>query len=277
MSDLQLEHSNSAEKRTDLVGTAHNLGTDHLADFSGDFILEVVPDPRLIASAGRPGANQFGAIRGLGRGSGIGVQGSSAVGIGVFGESSGENFAAVGGQHHADGYGVVGDSTGRAKAGVLGRNPHGDGVRGEGNFGVTGVGKLAGVAGEANGQRAAGVTGSNPGGTGVEGVSNLSGFGGVAGRNVGTNGYGVIGDSNGPNSSGVLGRNPTGAGVRGEGEIGGRFAGTGAQLYLVPGTTAGHPTQGHHEKGEIYLDVGAALFVCFATGEPGLWLKIQTG
>jgi hypothetical protein len=47
-------------------------------------------------------------------------------------------------------------------------------------------------------------------------------------------------------------------------------------LSIVPGTTVGQPTTGFHNKGEIYVDSQAALFVCITDGNPGTWLRVAT-
>ncbi len=67
----------------------------------------------------------------LGRnGGGHGVRGVGQ--SGVVGESSTTGYSGVSGVHTGSGYGVVGDGRGLNNAGVLGRNPTGAGVRGEG-------------------------------------------------------------------------------------------------------------------------------------------------
>jgi hypothetical protein len=60
------------------------------------------------------------------------------------------------------------------------------------------------------------------------------------------------------------------------GHYGGQFQGTSAQLHLRPGTSVGRPTTGEHEKGEIFIDRDATLFVCVADGTPGTWRRIVT-
>jgi hypothetical protein len=197
----------------------------------------------------------FWGVVGRNTGGGTGVRGEGLAG--VHGISSATGYEGVYGQFTGSaGYGVVGDGAGSASAGVLGRNSSGHGVRGEG---------LAGVVG----------------------VSEADGWEGVFGQHTGTNGYGVVGDGKGT-GSGVLGRNNVGTGLRGEGKTGvwakstttggyaGIFEGGKAQLRLVPKSTAGRPTTGTHQKGELYLDSTGSLFVCTANGTPGSWRQVST-
>ena len=80
-------------------------------------------------------------------------------------------------------------------------------------------------------------------------------------------GFGVVGDGNGSGHAGVFGRNASG--------YGGAFQGGKAQLRLEPGSSAGKPTTGEHQKGEIYMDSAGTLFVCTAGGTPGTWYKVS--
>jgi hypothetical protein len=132
----------------------------------------------------------------------------------------------------------------------------------------------AGVLGEASGEKGAGVEGSH-GDTGV----------GVLGK--GNPGVAGICRTPAPSErtrvlplpghlAGVKGESINGPGVYGDGHFGGQFKGTAAQLSLVPGPSAGHPTSGVHVIGEIYMDSAASLFVCIAGGPPGTWVKIAT-
>ena len=99
---------------------------------------------------------------------------------------------------------------------------------------------------------------------GVNGESPTLGHASVYGQHVGTSGYGVVGDGTG-RGSGVLGRNSNGSGVEGSASrYSGKFAGSRAQLMLVPGGSAGKPG-GAHSKGEIYMDSQGTLFVCVAS------------
>ena len=91
-------------------------------------------------------AAEVAGVRGLGK-------------TGVWGSSSAAGYSGVYGQHNGSGYGVVGDGRGLNNAGVVGRNPTGTGVRGEG--------VVHGVHGK-----------STSGGTGVYGES-VSGYAGA--------------------------------------------------------------------------------------------------
>jgi hypothetical protein len=128
-------------------------------------------------------------------------------------------------------------------AGVLGINSSGYGVKGEGK-------------------------------TGVWGLSSKAGFAANYGQNT-NEGWGVVGDGKGTAFSGVMGRNPEGPGVEGRDSVyGGKFAGSRAQLMLVPKATAGKPT-GAHAKGEISMDSAGTLFVCVKGGNPAKWKKLS--
>jgi hypothetical protein len=195
-----------------------------------------------------------------GTGSGVQVKSNGGKGvhslgvIGVVGESIATGQAAVYGKRFdsaINGPGVVGDGLGPDYAGVLGRNPSGTGIRGEGSdqaevAGVRGIGK-----------------------TGVWGSSATTGYSGVYGQHTGSLGFGVVGDGTGAAGAGILGRNDDGDGVQGEGGngvhgkatsgYGGLFEGGKAQMRIAPKSTAGRPTTGAHSKGELYMDSAAAL------------------
>lgn len=101
------------------------------------------------------------AVVGGNSGSASGVSGSSFGGIGVLGTgvigvrgdvTSAWNGAVEGRNFGDQGYGVVADASGTLSAGALGRNPLGDGVRGEGKTGLHGKSPNGnGVFGEATG------------------------------------------------------------------------------------------------------------------------------
>jgi hypothetical protein len=141
----------------------------------------------------------------------------------------------------------------------------------------------SGVNAYGGGEHEAGVKGE--GYTGVWGLTSRTSHAGVYGENTGTSGIGTVGIGKG-DDTGVLGRNRTGQGLRGEGKYGvvavgdstgygGRFEGGKAQLKLKPAASAGKPTTGTHEKGEIYMDSAGALFVCTGGGTPGTWKKVN--
>jgi hypothetical protein len=172
----------------------------------------------------------------------------------------------------------------------------GTGVRGQSYFGYG----VEGVATRGSGVH--GVTYSYSAATyGVDGIrSDVPGsvFGGAGVRGVNEKGDGVVGQGSstatgvvGDGKFGVLGRSSdnagfglwgqhfgTGPAVFGHGVngYGGMFEGARAQLKLNPMATAGKPTTGAHQKGEIYMDSKGALFVCTANGTPGTWRKVTT-
>jgi hypothetical protein len=145
---------------------------------------------------------------------------------------------------------------------------------------MAGVG-VRGDAATAN-ANGAGVWGNATGGAiGVRGNATSSGIGvsGEAGSGIGVSGRsssaaGVQGSS--ASSSGVLGVGVVGVAGTSfpSGGIGGVFDGATAQFKLVPKPTQGKPTSGTHQKGEIYMDSKASLFICTANGTPGTWKKV---
>ncbi len=239
----------------------------------------------------------YGAVQGKNLGSGPGVKGIATAisGAGVQGTANGSLGYGVKGEGFS---GVWGESSHTDGRGVMGVNPNGTGVRGQGNTGVFGVGfddQQAGVKGE--------------GPTGVWGRTSKTHFAGVYGEHTGTSGNGVLGIGKG-GEQGVFGKNPDNIGVRGDGKNGvygesttgngwgavvgrstgrggigtygecsggtgvkgvstsgyaGVFEGGKAQLKLKPAGSAGKPTSGTHAKGEIYMDSAGALFVCVAS------------
>jgi hypothetical protein len=229
----------------------------------------------------------FSTHKGVG---GTGVTGRGYTG--VLGET--DRTAGVHGKGGIGGFGVLGE-TRTGGAGVMGRGEFAPGVRGEtSEIGVAGVeGKhlnagfqAIGVLGTTN--DGVGVLGL--GKVGVRGKSDTLGHAAVYGEHTSGQGPGVVGDGTGWDA-GVLGRSPDGDGVKGEGAIGvrgkatasygygGWFEGVGrAQLKLEPASTAGPPTTGSHQVGEIYLDARGSLFVFTSQGptSPGTWRRIAT-
>jgi len=222
-----------------------------------------------VEGTGNPG------VRGIGTSdNSAGVRGtiqSGVVGDGVYGVGSGSTF-----------YGVYGINNSSGGGGVRGNGD--DGVQGfserDGSSGVYGRRSNAtegyGVRGEGRGEAYAGVFGENPTGHGVWGQSSQNAYSGVFGLHQGSSGDGVFGVALG-NRAGVVGECAAGAGVEGRGSrYGGKFAGSRAQLLLVPKGTTGRPRSGQHTKGEIYLDSAGTLFVCTKGGTPGTWRKVTT-
>jgi hypothetical protein len=235
MADLELEHttSNTAEQRTWLIATPHDLGPGHLMDFVGENILEVKPGTSLVNSPHSNFGGFFarGSQRGVGvigqgtnnagvygwatnsagvvgearNANGSGVYGRNDGGTGVTGESRALGWGAVYGHHLGSGFGVVGDGAGANFAGVLGRNanPGGAGVRGEAAPEGTGI----------LGTCAANQTGFGVHGEGLERGTGVIGKSGSWMGVVGTSqtGTGVRGESSGPDGVGVFGWGKSGA------------------------------------------------------------------
>jgi hypothetical protein len=199
------------------------------------------------------------------------------------------NGAVVGLNTNATGYGVAGngpavgvygESSGSQSSGVRGISTFGNGVRGEsssgnGVYGTSSSGHAIFGEGSATAtEEVAGVRGI--GKTGVWGSTGVLGHSGVYGQHTGSAGFGLVGDGTGSTGAGVLGRDPTGPGIEGRSsKYGGKFAGSQAQLMLVPKGTVGKPS-GAHTKGEISMDSAGTLFVCTANGTPGTWRKVTT-
>jgi hypothetical protein len=143
--------------------------------------------------------NRAVAVFGLNNGTAPAVRATNtaSTGVAVDGTASSGNGVGVGVRGTV---GRVQDVAEDSIAGVLGRNPTGTGVQGEGSIEAENVAGVRGL-----------------GKTGVWGSSSTTGRSGVYGQHTGSDGYGVVGDGKGT-STGVLGRNPSiGAGVVGEG------------------------------------------------------------
>jgi hypothetical protein len=82
---------------------------------------------------------------------------------------------------------------------------------------------------------------------------------------------------------GVYGTSENNIGVWGQSEqsYGASFQGGLAPLRLVPSNTAGPPTTGTHNMGELYVDSQGVLYFCTAassTAAPaGTWKTVQLG
>jgi hypothetical protein len=230
MANLELEHttSNTAEQRTWLIATPHDLGPSHLMDFVGEYILEVKPGTTLLNSQHSTFAGLFarGSLKGIGvvgqgtnnagvygvstNSTGVLGQGSTQAEVagvrgigktGVWGSSSATGYSGVYGQHTgSSGFGVVGDGKGADGAGVLGRNPTrqgGAGVRGDAAPESTGVlgtcsPNQAGFAVHGDGRETGtGVIGRIGNWMGVVGISKTGT--GVSAQSGGTDGVAVFG------------------------------------------------------------------------------------
>jgi hypothetical protein len=67
-------------------------------------------------------------------------------------------------------------------------------------------------------------------------------------------------------NTGIYGMSARGYGVTSRG--------TTANMYLVPGTSAGAPTGGNHLAGEMLTASNGQLYYCTASGTPGTWVKL---
>ena len=88
-------------------------------------------------------------------------------------------------------------------------------------------------------------------------------------------GIGVRGDGNGVNGFGVWGHSDSnGTGLLGDGGIGAQLAGGRAALYLNGTGTPPLTRIDAHKVGEVDIDTNHDVWVCVATGTPGVWRKL---
>jgi hypothetical protein len=188
-------------------------------------------------------------------------------------------------------FGVVG--TGLKQTG----EPGGTGVGGTGDVGVDGRGTLIGVNAESSsgtGLRAASMTGSAVDATSTSGIAVAGESESAVGiRGTSTSGAGVHAVSqSGPGvlaestTVGLVATSESGVGVRATSStgvglaavstqaVGGTFQGAAAAIRLVPRSSTGHPTTGHHQRGEIVVDHGGKVWVCTKPGTPGTWRRL---
>lgn len=128
-------------------------------------------------------------------------------------------------------------------------------------------GKAIAANASSGGSSTIGIAISASGSGSAIGVSSSSGSGNGVQGSSGT-GIGVYGSSSSGN--GVRGKSTTGYGVS---AVGGK-----AQLYVAPAGSAGPPTSGTHNKGEVYVDSTGVHWHCTLSGTPGTWARaITTG
>jgi hypothetical protein len=108
----------------------------------------------------------------------------------------------------------------------------------------------------------------------------------IQGSSTATNGIGVKGASN--TGVGVFGVTNSGVGVNGSSDtgvgmsglstssVGGSFQGGRAALNLGQGGAPGAPTANANNKGDIYLDSLATVWVCIGSGTPGTWVRLPS-
>jgi hypothetical protein len=223
---------------------------------------------------------------------GFGISGQSNLGTGVYGLA--RTSSGIVGNPISTRAGVFGDSS--VGSGVEGTSSAGDGVHGlttsAGDSGVFG-GDSSGSSGGAGGY---GLSGHSKNGTGVYGFSNgpsdianpITTQAGVFGDS--SISYGVIGCSTvqpgvaGVSSAihGVYGESTAGsyaAGIYGLNSdaqgYGGSFTGGLAPLLLGINGTAGPPTSGTHQLGEIYVDdFGEIYHSVSPEGAPLTWRRV---
>jgi hypothetical protein len=195
---------------------------------------------------GETSANGNNGVLGadISTGGGSGVLGLSTNGSGVYGQTS------KGGQGGAAG--VVGSdlSTGG-----------GIGVRGQSTVG-------SGVSGVTTGDNSNGVIGNDDsvgGGFGVKGVSN-NGVGVYAMTTGNSNNAVVAFDNGAVGGFGLNAGSSNGIGIFANGGV--------APILLNPSATAGPPSIGTHQVGEIYVDSAGVFWGCVAGGTPGTWRSL---
>jgi hypothetical protein len=149
-----------------------------------------------------------------------------------------------------DGIGVVGTDNGTGLSGV--------GVQGNS---TTGAGVYA------TSTSGSGVYATSTSGTGLQAYSADSNgiYGQTAGEGIGVAGNDV---STGSGGSGVYGSSTSGYGLVGSG---GR-----APLRILPAATAGSPSSGSHQLGEVYVDSAGVIYKCVRAGTPGQWAPVNS-
>jgi hypothetical protein len=167
--------------------------------------------------------------------------------------------------------GIVVTTTNGASAASIYNDGTGTGLRADSK------GEGPGVIGMAIAEDVAGWGVIGVGAYGVAGQSYTTepGYHGVWGLSVANGGHGVFGEGK-DGATGVLGEGRIAIHGKSTATSGyaGVFEGGKAQLRIVPGNTAGQPTSGYHQKGELYLDRNANLWLCTAAGSPGTWKRV---
>ncbi|MGC4111691.1 MAG: hypothetical protein QM747_14980 [Nocardioides sp.] len=224
---------------------------------------------------------------------GVGVQGGSVDGVGVVGVSQ---FATAVSGTSTDGVGVQAVSTsgsGLTATSTSGKSIVATSTSGEAihassdsNIGIVGLGPF-GVVGTGTGNGDDGTVGTGVGASGATGVLTVgttagvdaTSAAGIAIKATSTSGRGVVSTSS--SGTAVDATSTSGVGVRGAGQtgvsgssangVGGVFQGDAAAVRLVPRPAKGHPTSGHHQRGELVVDNAGTLWLCTKPGSPGKW------
>jgi hypothetical protein len=205
-----------------------------------------------LGPVGVRGEGDVTGVVGDGKRNGIGVSGTSVLSFGVKGESTAND-------------GIIGLSRGDRKSGVFGDHKQTTGAV----FGVSGRTLSpdgAGINGFSD--RGIGVRGDSVTNDGVVGSSRFRDKSGVFGRHIepAEAGFGVSGTSDSPQGAGVNGFSVG---------YGGHFRGARAPLRLQPAGNTGHPTNGNHQVGELFVDANGDLFICKGNGTPGTWFRVR--
>lgn len=161
----------------------------------------------------------------------------------------------------------------RKQSGILGRSVFGAGVHGLANQVDGALGNGSGVLGEAT--VGTGVEGKSDGSAGVLGRSRYgAGVSAVSDEGNGLEAKGqryaaILAVNSGPfnQSVGVVGKSVVG--------LGGEFAGGAAQIRLIPSAHIGAPTDIGHQKGELFLDANADLFICVQGPPIPVWKRVS--
>jgi hypothetical protein len=212
---------------------------------------------------------------------GVGVRGESSGNDGVVGISASSNRSGVFGfssLREGRGFGVVGRCHSSNGAGVLGENEAaGDGVAGvsRNGAGVSGTSrKKDGVVGRAVVAGASGVYGENtrdPYHDDIDRTGRSETFRQPVDWSI----FGVMGRANSSVGTGVKGVSNEGDGMSGTGgRYGAVLDGRVAPLRLSPAPAPGAPSSGYDLMGELLLDSHGDLFLCKASGTPGVWKQI---
>lgn len=88
-------------------------------------------------------------------------------------------------------------------------------------------------------------------------------------------GTGTEGFASGGGGWGVYGVSDTGLGVVGMGGIDIAAGGSGHMWYL-PQSSAGAPTTGTYNQGEVMVDLNGHMWICVASGAPGTWYPLSS-
>lgn len=181
----------------------------------------------------------------------------TTTGDGLHGTTTADGASGVAGIDTSDGGGH----------GVFGDSANGIGVYGRPTTGVSGLlgSSIAAVVGDSS--ASVGVVGLSSSSDGISGTSSAHDQSGVTGTSTNIDGgQGVYGLCS--SGSGVLGESDSGYGVQAIGGL--------APILLLPADSAGHPTSGNHNLGELYVDSNGVFYKCVVAGSPGSWVPMYS-